>query len=112
MSWRLSGGSKPPLHGILKAFLGRANGVSDEPNKAMAVTVGGMTHFGKPIAQEDQELLDRAVECFGDLDKALDWLQSPNVALRGLAPVRVAADPKSRQAVLDELGRIEHGIFA
>jgi len=83
----------------------------DEPKKAMATTVGGMTQV-RPIAQEDQELLDRAVECFGDLDKALEWLRTPNAALKGLAPVKIATDPEGRQAVLDELGRIEHGIFA
>jgi uncharacterized protein (DUF2384 family) len=86
--------------------------MSDEPGKAMAATVGGTTHFRKPIAGRDQELLDRAVECFGDLDKALDWLQTPNATLKGLAPIRIAADPDGRRAVLAELGRIEHGVFA
>ena len=85
--------------------------MADEPDKAFAVTLGGMTHV-RPIAREDQELLDRAVECFGDLDKALDWLQTPSAALNGLAPVRIAASPEGRQSVLEELGRIEHGIFA
>jgi putative toxin-antitoxin system antitoxin component (TIGR02293 family) len=86
--------------------------MANEPDKAMAASVGSMTHFKKPIARKDQELLDRAVECFGDLDKALDWLQAPNAALKGLAPVRVAANPEGRQTVLDELGRIEYGVFA
>jgi uncharacterized protein (DUF2384 family) len=86
--------------------------MADEPDKAMAATVGGMTHFRKTIAREDQELLDRAVECFGDLDKALEWLRTPNAALKGMAPVRLAIDLEGRLAVLDELGRIEHGIFA
>jgi uncharacterized protein (DUF2384 family) len=86
--------------------------MADEPDKAMAATVGGMTHVIGPIAREDQELLDRAVECFGDFDKALEWLQTPNATLKGLPPVRIAVDPEGRQAVLDELGRIEHGVFA
>ena len=55
--------------------------MADEHDTAMAATVGGMTHLKRPIAREDQELLDRAVECFGDFDKAPDWLQAPNAAL-------------------------------
>jgi uncharacterized protein (DUF2384 family) len=86
--------------------------MSGKNDRAMAATVGGMTHTKNPIAREDQEVLDRAVECFGDLDKALDWLQTPNATLKGLAPVRIAADPDGRRAVLNELGRIEHGVFA
>ena len=102
-----------PRRDIISQFLSRANGMADdEPKKAMATTVGGMTQVVGPIAREDQELLDRAVECFGDFDKALEWLRTPNAALRGLAPVKVATDPEGRQAILDELGRIEHGIFA
>jgi hypothetical protein len=97
---------------MINQLLGRANQMSGKNDKAMAATVGGMTHIKNPIAREDQEVLNRAVECFGDFDKALDWLQTPNATLKGLAPVRIAVDPDGRRAVLAELGRIEHGIFA
>jgi uncharacterized protein (DUF2384 family) len=86
--------------------------MSGKNDGAMAATVGGMTHIKNPIAQEDREVRDRAVECFGDFDKALDWLQSPNAVLKGLAPIRIAVDRDGRRTVLNELGRIEHGVFA
>jgi hypothetical protein len=97
---------------MINQSLGRAQRMAGKDDKAMVATVGGMTHIKNPIAREDQEVLDRAVECFGDFDKALDWLQTPNATLKGLAPVRIAADPDGRRAVLAELGRIEHGVFA
>jgi hypothetical protein len=96
----------------MNQVLRRTSKMANEPEEAMAAAVGGMPRFRKPIARQDQELLNRAVECFGDLDKAIDWLQSPNAALRDLSPLRTAATPEGRQSVLDELGRIEHGVFA
>ena len=54
----------------------------------------------------------RAIQCFGNKDKALSWLQTPHPALNGEAPLELARDPRGYEAVLDEIGRIEHGIFA
>ena len=59
-----------------------------------------------------EELLARAIQCFGNRDKALDWLRTPHPAFDGEAPLERAHDPEGYQAVLDEIGRIEHGIFA
>ena len=64
------------------------------------------------VTPHSQELLARAIQCFGNKDKALDWLQTPHPALNGEAPLERAQDPRGYQAVLDEFGRIEHGIFA
>ena len=59
-----------------------------------------------------QKLLDRAIQCFGDRDRALEWLETPHAALNGRVPFEIANDQHGYQAVVDELGRIEHGIFA
>jgi len=53
------------------------------------------------------ELLYRSVECSGDLDKALDWLQSPECSSEGSGPVRLAATRDGRQAVLHCLAALQ-----
>ena len=42
----------------------------------------------------------------------IDWLKSPNAALRGHAPLSLVDTDIGAEAVLDALGRIEHGVFA
>ena len=64
------------------------------------------------LTPECQKLLTRATECFGNKDKALSWLRSPHAALGGKSPLELATHEGGHQAVLDELGRIEHGILA
>ena len=59
-----------------------------------------------------QKMLDRAIRCFGNRDAAMGWLQAPHSALDGKVPFDLADDVTGYQAVMDELGRIEHGIFA
>ena len=59
----------------------------------------------------DEDLLKRAIEVFGDKDKALQWFISPNYALGGGRPGELSNTPDGRQNVLDELARIEWGIF-
>jgi putative toxin-antitoxin system antitoxin component (TIGR02293 family) len=57
-------------------------------------------------------LISRAGEVFDDLDAAVDWLKSPNATLRGNAPLSLHDTDIDAEAVLDTLGRIEHGVFA
>lgn len=60
-----------------------------------------------------KNLLDLATKCFGDADKAHDWLVTPHAALGHKPPIDLAEDgDEGYQAVVDEIGRIEHGIFA
>jgi putative toxin-antitoxin system antitoxin component (TIGR02293 family) len=58
------------------------------------------------------DLLKRAVEVFEDEDKALQCLISPNYAFGGRRPGELSETPDGRQNVLDELMRIERGVFA
>lgn len=48
----------------------------------------------------------------GDKSRALLWLQRPARALGGVRPVDYQDTPEHIQAVLDLIGRIEHGIVS
>jgi putative toxin-antitoxin system antitoxin component (TIGR02293 family) len=57
-------------------------------------------------------VVERAVEVFEDEAAALDWLKAPNAALGGASPISLLDTDLGADAVLDTLGRIEHGVFA
>ena len=57
-------------------------------------------------------VMSRASEVFDDPPAAIDWLKSPNAALRGNAPLHLLDTDIGAESVLDNLGRIEHGVFA
>ena len=57
-----------------------------------------------------QEVRDLAVKVFGMERIAADWLQDKCLALGDKPPVIVAS--KDPQAVIDELNRIEYGIYS
>jgi putative toxin-antitoxin system antitoxin component (TIGR02293 family) len=57
-------------------------------------------------------VISRASEVFDDAGAAVDWLKSPNAALRGTAPLNLLDTDIGAESVLDTLGRIEHGVFA
>ena len=57
-------------------------------------------------------VVGRANEVFDDAAAAVDWLKSPNAALRGNAPLSLLDTDIGAEIVFDTLGRIEHGVFA
>ena len=57
-------------------------------------------------------VVERAVEVFEDGPAALDWLKSPNASLGGASPLSLMDTDLGAVAVLNALGRIEHGVFA
>jgi putative toxin-antitoxin system antitoxin component (TIGR02293 family) len=57
-------------------------------------------------------VIERAEDVFEDPDAARDWLTSPNSALDGETPVSLLDTEIGAEAVMDTLGRIEHGVFA
>ena len=57
-------------------------------------------------------VVSRASEVFDDPAAAVDWLKSPNAALRGNAPLSLLDTDIGAEAVLGTLGRVEHGVFA
>lgn len=58
----------------------------------------------------DPEFVRSTIEVFGDRHRAALWLARPNRNLGGISPYRALAHDQ-RKAVLDVLGRIEHGVI-
>lgn len=54
----------------------------------------------------------RALEVFEDRDRAIEWLKHPSHALGGITPVSCLDNFSGIELVLDELGRIEYGVYA
>jgi putative toxin-antitoxin system antitoxin component (TIGR02293 family) len=57
-------------------------------------------------------LYDRGEEVFGSIDKFKIWIRTPSVIFNGESPLSLLDTTFGFGMVLDELGRIEHGIFA
>jgi len=57
-------------------------------------------------------VIQRAEEVFEDPDAARDWLKTANAALNWETPISLLDTEIGAEAVLDTLGRIEHGVFA
>jgi putative toxin-antitoxin system antitoxin component (TIGR02293 family) len=53
-----------------------------------------------------------AEETLGSKDKAKRWLQKPNRALGGAAPLRLLDTELGARQVEDVLGRIAHGVYS
>ena len=58
------------------------------------------------------EVAARGVEIFGDKTTFLAWLRHPNTALGHHTPMSLLSSRVGAEMVLDELGRLEHGIVA
>lgn len=58
------------------------------------------------------QVIERAAEVFEDEHAALNWLKSPNAALGGTSPLSLLDTELGSVAVVNTLGRIEHGVFA
>jgi putative toxin-antitoxin system antitoxin component (TIGR02293 family) len=57
-------------------------------------------------------LMIKGTEVFGSRDNFKRWFATPNIALGGTAPSELVNLKTGTQMVMDELGRIEHGVFA
>lgn len=82
-------------------------------------TVARRMQGRKPLDPEQSERLVRlaralaqATAILGSREKARRWLQKPNRALGGESPITMLDTDVGAQAVLDELGRIDYGVFA
>lgn len=56
------------------------------------------------------EVAAKGSEVFGDRDKFLAWMNHPNKALKNKTPISLLKSRFGTDLVLDELGRIEHGV--
>ena len=57
-------------------------------------------------------LVGKGIEVFGSREKFLRWFDTPSKALGGKAPSALVGLKTGAQMVTDELGRIEHGVYA
>jgi len=78
--------------------------------------VGDSENIVNALRKEDcrnpgvSEVLQQAKEVFKDIEKVTLWMHSPNRALGGRAPLEVIQSGDGIDVILDELGRIKHGI--
>jgi putative toxin-antitoxin system antitoxin component (TIGR02293 family) len=57
-------------------------------------------------------ILMRALEVFGDSERAIQWMRENNPALNNVPPVRVIQSEEGQHNVLNILGRIQHGVIS
>lgn len=57
-------------------------------------------------------LVGRGIEVFGSLEKFMRWFNTPSKALGGRVPGEIVHLKTGTQLVMDELGRIEYGVYA
>jgi putative toxin-antitoxin system antitoxin component (TIGR02293 family) len=110
------------LPGETVAALSRKMGVSQK-NLAgwLHVTPRSLQRYALSAANLSPEISDRVAqlirvycrcdEVFKDEGKVSGWLKTPNYALGNVAPMSLFDTTPGIEMVLDELGRIEHGVF-
>jgi putative toxin-antitoxin system antitoxin component (TIGR02293 family) len=72
-------------------------------------------HFNRVVSEQILQIAEvaaRGAEVFEDRDKFLAWMDHPNRALADKTPLSLLNSRFGAEMVLDELGRIEHGVFA
>ncbi len=70
-------------------------------------------HFNRAVSEriiDIAQVAARGVEVFDDRDRFLDWLARPSLPLGNRTPFELLASQLGTDLVVDELGRIEHGI--
>lgn len=58
------------------------------------------------------EVIERGVDVFGNMEIFKRWLYTPIPALSDSKPIELLSTSYGKDLVLDELTRIEHGVFA
>jgi putative toxin-antitoxin system antitoxin component (TIGR02293 family) len=72
-------------------------------------------HFSRVVSEQILQIAEVAAmgaEVFEDRDKFLSWMDHPNRALADKTPLNLLNSRFGAEMVLDELGRIEHGVFS
>jgi putative toxin-antitoxin system antitoxin component (TIGR02293 family) len=71
--------------------------------------------FNRVVSEQVLQIAEVAVrggDVFGDRDKFLSWMRSPSPALGNRSPAFLLRSRFGIEVVLDELGRIEHGVVS
>ncbi|MFD0863856.1 antitoxin Xre/MbcA/ParS toxin-binding domain-containing protein [Sungkyunkwania multivorans] len=78
-------------------------------------TLSKKSNYDKEVSErlfEIAEVYAKGFEVFGDEKKFNNWIHEANLALGGIPPFSLLDTSYGVQIVLNELGRIDHGIFA
>lgn len=62
--------------------------------------------------KEIVEVLAKGLKVFEDKDRLIEWLKHPSTALRGKTPINMLDSRPGTKLLLDELGRIEAGVYS
>lgn len=71
--------------------------------------------FSRTVSEQILQIAEVAVrgeEVFGVRDRFLSWMKSPSPALGNRSPASLLGSRFGTEIVLDELGRIEHGVVS
>jgi putative toxin-antitoxin system antitoxin component (TIGR02293 family) len=72
-------------------------------------------HFNRAVSEHILQLAEvaaRGTEVFGDRERFLEWMKAPSAAFADKKPLSLLNSKFGAEMVLDELGRIEHGVFS
>lgn len=72
-------------------------------------------HFAPVVSEQILQIAEvaaKGAEVFGEKDKFLSWMNHPNTGLGNEAPMSLLSSRFGSNMVMDELGRIEHGVFS
>ena len=72
-------------------------------------------HFAPVVSEQILQIAEvaaKGAEVFGEKDKFLSWMNHPNTGLGNKAPMSFLSSRFGSNMVMDELGRIEHGVFS
>ena len=76
---------------------------------------GPDAHFNRVVSEQIlqiAEVVAKGTEAFEDTAKFLSWMNHPNKALASKTPSSLLSSRFGIEMVLDELGRMEHGVFS
>ena len=86
-----------------------------EFTKGMKMEMHALENFlgSEEVLRQMAEITVKGLKVFEDSDKFFAWMKHPNSALNNKTPISLLISERHGAAmVLDELGRIEHGVFS
>lgn len=72
-------------------------------------------HFNTTVSEQIlqiTEVIARGIEVFENKDRFLAWMAQPNTALADKSPFSLLGSRFGTEMVLDELGRLEYGVYS
>ena len=102
------------LAGYLRLSLGRMAQLLSVSERTIQRQDPGVL-FNRAVSEQIlhiAEVAARGTDVFEDRERFLAWLNQPSIALAGRAPIDLLKSRFGAGMVLDELGRMEHGVFA